>query len=137
MKDKALKTALILTHIFFVLLVIVVILLPWLITLYVEWQQRYTGIATTIMVTCYPLAPVVALIIFKLRKLIKNIMNGLTLTKENSNCFKIISLCCLVISLVCLIAGRFYIPFFIVGATFLFLALLCFIFTAIFMPNED
>ena len=50
---------------------------------------------------------------------------------------KVIVLCCLAIALITLIAGRFYLPFYIVGGTFMFLALVSYTMKAVFLTLSE
>ncbi len=136
MKNKLLKTSLVLTNVFIILLIIIAAALPWMVTWYVEIKGREASLPATIMVTCYPCAPLVAMIIIKLRSILKNALSGVILGKENSKNFNIISICCIIIAAITLISGRFYLPFFIVSGTFAFLALLCFVLKSIFYEEE-
>lgn len=122
-----------LTDIFLCLLVLVALSLPFLVTWYVEYTGRLESLATTIMVTCYPCAPFTGLALFYLRKVLKNVQKGEYSNPENVKNLKYMSLCCIMVALITLIAGRFYLPFFLVAGTFLFLALLIFVFRNIFI----
>lgn len=122
-----------LTDIFLCLLVLVALSLPFLVTWYVEYTGRLESLATTIMVTCYPCAPFTGLALFYLRKVLKNVQKGEYSNPENVKNLKYMSLYCIMVALITLIAGRFYLPFFLVAGTFLFLALLIFVFRNIFI----
>lgn len=132
-KVNSIKFSIMLTDIFLVLLVIVAITLPFLVTGYVEWKGRLESLATTIIVTCYPCAPFTWLSLFYLRKVLKNIAKRDEKNPDNIKFLKYMSICCVIISLITLVAGRFYLPFFLVAGTFLFLALLIFVFRNIFI----
>lgn len=132
-KANSIKFSLMLTDIFLCLLVLVALSLPFLVTWYVEYTGRLESLATTIMVTCYPCAPFTGLALFYLRKVLKNVQKGEYSNPENVKSLKYMSLCCIMVALITLIAGRFYLPFFLVAGTFLFLALLIFVFRNIFI----
>lgn len=132
-KANSIKFSLMLTDIFLCLLVLVALSLPFLVTWYVEYTGRLESLATTIMVTCYPCAPFTGLALFYLRKVLKNVQKGEYSNPENVKNLKYMSLCCIIVALITLIAGRFYLPFFLVAGTFLFLALLIFVFRNIFI----
>ncbi|MBR3908421.1 MAG: DUF2975 domain-containing protein [Clostridia bacterium] len=132
-KANSIKFSLMLTDIFLCLLVLVALSLPFLVTWYVEYTGRLESLATTIMVTCYPCAPFTGLALFYLRKVLKNVQKGEYSNPENVKNLKYMSLCCIMVALITLIAGRFYLPFFLVAGTFLFLALLIFVFRNIFI----
>ena len=132
-KANSIKFSLMLTDIFLCLLVLVALSLPFLVTWYVEYTGRLESLATTIMVTCYPCAPFTGLALFYLRKVLKNVQKGEYSNPENVKSLKYMSLCCVMVALITLIAGRFYLPFFLVAGTFLFLALLIFVFRNIFI----
>ncbi len=93
---------------------------------YAEVMQRSTTLATTILVTCYPCAPFAAALLIYLRKLLKNVLAQNIFTDTNISILKKMYICCIIIAVITLIAGNFYMPFLIVGATFAFLALLLF-----------
>jgi hypothetical protein len=122
-----------LTDIFLVVLIAVAVLLPFLVTWYVEWAGRLESLATTIMATCYPCAPFAGLTLFYLHKLLKTIEKGEFPNPDNIKYLKYMAICCVIISIITLIAGKFYLPFFLVAGTFLFLALLIFVFRNIFI----
>ena len=132
-KANSIKFSLMLTDIFLCLLVLVALSLPFLVTWYVDYTGRLESLATTIMVTCYPCAPFTGLALFYLRKVLKNVQKGEYSNPENVKNLKYMSLCCIMVALITLIAGRFYLPFFLVAGTFLFLALLIFVFRNIFI----
>ena len=134
---KALKLCLILTDIFICALIIVAILLPLGVSWYVEVMHRSQSLPATIMVTCYPCAPILGIALVQLRKIIKRISADNIFCSDNSLGFKIIAACCLVIAVITLIAGRFYLPFYNVGGTFIFLALVAYTMRAVFLTLSD
>ncbi len=130
-KFNPIKLAIIVTTIFLAVLIGFTILLPWLVTWYVQIAQRHEGLVTTVMVTCYPCAPFTAVVLLTLRKLLKNIDVKNFNKAENSKLLKYMSISCLIIAAITLIAGRYYLPFYIVAATFMFLALIIYAFKSI------
>ncbi len=132
MNKKALKIAHWLTDVFIVLLVVCAIALPWLVTWYVETMGRNPKLPTIIMVTCYPCVPFTGALLLSLRKLLKNIYKGELFSDYSVKCFTRISLFCLIIAVITILAGKFYMPFFIVGTTFAFFSLLIYVFKTIF-----
>jgi hypothetical protein len=132
-KTHSIKFSLMLTDIFLCLLVLVAVSLPFLVTWYVEYTGRLEKLATTIMVTCYPCAPFIWLTLFYLRKVLTSIPKGELSHPDNSKYLKYMSICCIIVALITLVAGRFYLPFFLVAGTFLFLALLIYVFRNIFI----
>ena len=136
-KSKTLKIALTLTYIFLFLLIIVAASLPLLVTWYVEIKGRSASLPTTILVTCYPCAPFTAAILIYVKNLIKNALADDIFNESSVGYLKRISLCSLVISLITLFAGRYYLPFYIVGGTFAFLALIVFAFRSVFIAAKE
>lgn len=136
-KYKSLKAAVIITDIFIVLLIAMAIALPWLVTWYVEVVGRSASLPTTIMVTCYPCAPFAGATLMYLRRLLKYALKSDIFSCRSIKCLRRISICCFIIAVITLFAGRYYLPFYIVGATFAFLALLVFALKAIFMNVEN
>ncbi|MBR4099470.1 MAG: hypothetical protein IKK55_00580 [Clostridia bacterium] len=132
-KVNTIKFSLLLTDIFLILLVALAFFLPFLVTWYVELTGRLESLATTIMVTCYPCAPFTGLTLFYLRKVLKNIEKGDCNSPDNIKYLMYMGICCIIIAFITLIAGKFYLPFFIVAATFLFISLLVFVFRNIFI----
>ncbi len=132
-KTNSIKFSIILTDIFLIVLFLVAISLPMLVTWYVKYTGRNENLATTLMVTCYPCAPFTGLTLFYLRKVLKNIKNGNYTSKENIKLLKYMCLCCVIIATITLIAGRFFLPFYLVAGTFLFITLLIFVFRNIFI----
>ena len=135
-KHKSLRIAHIITDLFFVLLIILSICLPLLVTWYVEFKGRSASLFTTILVTCYPCVPFAGASLLFLRRLIKNARKDEIFSPSSIRCLKNISACFIIISVITLVAGRFYLPFYIVGVTFAFLSLLIFAIKAIFMDME-
>ncbi len=136
-KVNLIKSSIILTTVFIILIFIVAVFLPMLVTWYVEKTNRLENLATIIMVTCYPCAPFTMLSLWYLRKVLKNILNKEFLSNDNTKYLKYMSICCVMISLITIIAGRYYLPFFIVAATFLFLSLIIFVFRNILIELQQ
>ncbi|MBQ1988948.1 MAG: DUF2975 domain-containing protein [Clostridia bacterium] len=137
MNNKSLKAAIILTYIFMAILVVLVIALPMLVTWYVEIRGKSASLPTTMMVTCYPCAPFTGISLFCLKKPLKNAINDELFSLSSIRCLKYIAVSCAVITVITLIAGRYYLPFYIVGATFAFLGLLAFSFMAVLQNHEE
>lgn len=129
--QKSVKLCIILTDIFLCVLVITAALLPFGVSWYAEVMHRSRTLASTIMVTCYPCAPFLGFALLRLRQILKTVQNGEFPCNKASHNFRVICCCCLIISLITLIAGRYYMPFYIVCGTFLFLSLLIYVFNAI------
>lgn len=136
-KINLVKLSIVLITIFIILILIIAALLPFLVTWYVEKANRLESLATTIMVTCYPCAPFTILSLLYLRKLLKSVMSKNILSDENIKNLKYMAICCLIISVITIVAGRFYLPFFIVSATFLFLSLLIFVFRSVLIEYKQ
>lgn len=136
-KIKPIKLAILLTNIFLILLVIFTIALPYMVTWYVETMGRKASLPATIMVTCYPCVPFVAGSLICLKRLLKNGLNGELFHHSSMRYMRNISLFCVIIAIITLVAGRFYLPFYIVGATFAFLSLLIFSLRAIFIAETE
>ena len=125
------KLAITVTTVFLAVLIAFSVMLPWLVTWYVQIAQRHETLVTTIMVTCYPCAPFAAIILLTLRKLLKNLNIKNYNKVENSKLLKYMSISCVIIALITLIAGRYYLPFYIVAATFMFLSLIIYAFKSV------
>ena len=123
---KVIKLCRILTEVSIALLIIITVFLPFGISWYVETMHRSQTLPATVMVTCYPCAPFVGIALFMLRRILIRAYDGVFFTGANSKDIRVISVCCAVIAVITLIAGRYYLPFYIVGFTFAFLALLTF-----------
>ncbi|MBQ3053158.1 MAG: hypothetical protein IJD55_05625 [Clostridia bacterium] len=133
---KTMKICVILCNVFLVILFCFAIALPWLVTWYVKITGREDALLTTVMVTCYPCVPFAAAALLYLRRVLKNALKGEAFSQSSTHALKNLSFSCLVISVITLVAGRFYLPFYIVGATFAFLALLVFSLKGIFASAE-
>lgn len=123
---KVIKLCRILTEVSIALLIIITVFLPFGISWYVETMHRSQTLPATVMVTCYPCAPFVGIALFMLRRILIRAYDGVFFTGANSKDIRVISVCCAVIAVITLIAGRYYLPCYIVGFTFAFLALLTF-----------
>ncbi|MBR7133493.1 MAG: DUF2975 domain-containing protein [Clostridia bacterium] len=124
--NKALKLCLLLTNIFFGILIVFTVALPFMVTWYVETMRRSASLAATILVTCYPCVPFVAAILVFLKKLLKNAASDRLFSVDSQTYLKRIAVCSIIIAAITFVAGKFYLPFLIVGATFAFLSLLIF-----------
>lgn len=129
---KCIKLSIIITNIFLIVLFFFAIALPWLVTWYVETMKRSATLAATVMVTCYPCVPFAAACLLLTRKLLKNALAKKLFSENSTLCLRRLSACCIVISAITLIAGKFYLPFLIVGAAFAFISLLTFSLKCIF-----
>ena len=129
---KCLKLSIIITNIFLVILLFFTLTLPWLVTWYVETMNRSATLAATVMVTCYPCVPFATACLLLTRRLLKNAMAKKLFSENSILCLRRLSACCIVISVITLIAGKFYLPFLIVGAAFAFIYLLNFSLKCIF-----
>ena len=125
-KIKSIKLSIAVTNILLIVLLIFTVCLPWMVSWYVETMRRSSSLAATVLVTCYPCAPFVAAALIFLRRLLKNVLEKGLLREENFSLMKKITVCCTIIAAITLIAGKFYFPFFLVSATFIFVALLLF-----------
>ena len=132
-KTHTIKFSIMLTETFIFLLIAIAAALPFLVTWYVNLTGRLESLATTIMVTCYPCAPFVGLSLFYLRRVLKKIDKDDYANPKNIKHLKYMAICCIIVAVITLIAGRFYLPFFLVAGTFLFLALLIIVFRNIFI----
>lgn len=125
-KYKHIKISILLIDICIFLLAVFVFFLPFAITWYAEVMGRGPKLATTVMVTCYPCVPFGGIILVSMRKFLKHILKDCLFTEYSIDKLKIICICCIVIAAITIVAGNFYMPFFIVGGTFLFLSLISF-----------
>ena len=112
-KINLIKLSIILTTIFLVILIAFAVMLPWLVTWYVQIAGRHESLATTMLVTCYPCAPFTAIVLLTLRKLLKNIDQKILNKDQNLKLLKYMAISCVIISAITLIAGRYYLPFYI------------------------
>lgn len=122
---KSLIFSLIVIDISIVVLFALAISLPWLVTWIVEVKDKDSSLPSIFMLTCYPCAPFAAVALFGLRKLIKNCINGLVFGDKNIRMLKLISICCLAGAVITLVAGRFYMPFYVVSIAAAGCALVC------------
>jgi len=121
---KSVKLSIILTDVFILLLIIGAIVLPWVVTWYVEFKHREPSLPTTIMLTCYPCVPFAAVVLVTLRKILKTIEKNQFFTNKNCERLKRISWCCYIVTIIMLIAGRFYLPFYVCAVCTAFIGLI-------------
>ena len=112
---RSAKLSLFVTYVFMVALLLCVIFLPMIVTWYVEVKGRDQTLPTTIMLTCYPLVPFAAIVLFSLRRLLINLLSGLVIGEQNIKMLKRISICCLAAGLIMIFVGHRYMPFYIAG----------------------
>ena len=112
---KSVKITFIVINIAIVVLFALAIALPWLVTWFVEVRHKDGGLPAVVMLTCYPSLPFAAVALFSLRKLLKNILNGLVFGDQNITALRKISICCACGAVITFIAGFYYLPFFVVS----------------------
>lgn len=125
-KYKHIRISILLIDICFFLLAVFVVTLPFIITWYAEVMGRGPNLATTVMVTCYPCVPFGWAILLSIRRFLKHTLKGLLFSQYCVDQLKNSCICCVIIAAIMIIAGNFYMPFFIVGGTFMFLSLISF-----------
>ncbi len=76
-----------------------------------------------VKVAFYCCAPLVALALWKLDKLLRNILREEVFIHENVNCIRFVRWCCLAVSLICLPAAWFYPPLVFMAVIMAFLSL--------------
>lgn len=137
---KSVMLSLIITYVFMVLLVIGMVVLPMLVTWYVEYKGREASLPTTIMLTLYPCSPFAATALWSLRGVFKGILEGNTFTAENVIRLKRISWCAFAVMAVMLYSGRFYLPFYVCAMCAAFIGLILRVFKNIIegeLPIEE
>ncbi len=112
---NSLKLSFVIINISIVLLFALAVILPWLVTWYVEVRQKDAGLPAVVMLTCYPCLPFAAIALFSLRKLLKNMLGGLVFGDQNIAALKKVCVCCLCDAVITLVAGYFYMPFYVVS----------------------
>ena len=125
-KNNLIKLSIYITDAFLLALIILAVILPFSVTWYAEKMGRSPTLAATVMVTCYPCVPFAAIALFLLRKLLYLAIDGELISEKGEKYIKNIAICCIVIAVITLIAGKFYLPFWIVSAALSFIALLSF-----------
>lgn len=141
---KSIRFSLAVTYIFMALLAVATFMLPSVITLYVEKMHRSGDLATVVMLAYYPCLPVAAVVLFKLRTLLKNFLDDNFASMENVDILKIVAICCLLVGVFLVGIGFFYMPFYFLGAAAAFCSLLAHVFknimhgvTVMNEENED
>lgn len=112
---KSTKLSLLIVNVSIILLFALAALLPWLVTWYVEVYNKDHGLPTVVMLTTYPCLPFMAATLFSLRKILKNILSGLIFGDKSINALRTVCVCCLACALITLVAGRYYMPFYVVS----------------------
>lgn len=112
---KSVKFTLVVINISIILLFALAVTLPCIVTWFVEVRHKNAGLPALVMLTCYPSLPFAAISLFSLRKLLKNILNGLVFGDKNISALRNISICCACGAVITFIAGFFYLPFFVVS----------------------
>lgn len=112
---KTVKITYLIINLSIIILFALAVALPWLVTWYVEIKHKNAGLPALVMLTCYPSFPFAVVALFSLRKLLKNILNGLVFGDNNITLFHRVTFCCLVGAGITFIAGFKYLPFFVVS----------------------
>lgn len=113
-KEKTLNFSFIIINISIVILFLLAITLPYIITWFVEIKHKDAGLPAVVMLTCYPCFPFAVVALFKLRKFIKNCINGLIFGDQNISLLKSVALCCVGGAAITFVAGYFYLPFYVI-----------------------
>lgn len=121
---KSAILSLILIYVFMVLLVVGMILLPVLVTWYVEYKGREASLPTTIMLTLYPCAPFAAASLWFLKNVVKEILSDNGITHKTVLNLKNISWCSFAVMAVMLFSGRYYLPFYVCAMCAAFIGLI-------------
>ena len=112
---KSVKFTFVVINIAIIVLFALAIALPWLVTWFVEVRHKDAGLPAVVMLTCYPSLPFAVAALFSLRKVLKNILNGLVFGDQNITALGTISVCCACGAVITFIAGFYYLPFFVVS----------------------
>ncbi len=92
-----------------------------------DWYQRLRPLglhaAAAIEIGFYCCAPAVALALWNLDKLLRNIRAAQVFTAGNVRCIRRVRWCCMAVGLICLPAGIFYPPLLFMTVIMAFLAL--------------
>lgn len=110
------RTALYMVYLFFALLIISAIALPFIVTWYVEVKGREQTLPAVIMLTCYPCFPFAAATLLSLKRLLKNVLDGLILGDKNLSLLRVAVIACFGVTAITLGAGKLYKPFYIIAA---------------------
>ncbi len=129
---KYAKITLAFTYISLVLLFLFAIFLPFLVSWYVETKGRDASLPTTLLLVTYPAIPFVAAIILSLRKILKNILQGLIFGDENVKMLSVISVCSLLLAVVFIFFGHRYLPYYVAGILMAGISLIVFTFRTMF-----
>lgn len=122
--DKSLKLSLVITYVFMAALVAVVILLPWLVGLYVDYTGKNESLAKVIMAVCYICSPAAAVALLSLRRMLRNLTASAVFCESNVSMLRRLSWCCVFAGIVTLASGWLYLPFFLIGIAAVFFALI-------------
>jgi len=117
---KSAKFTLFISYFLMLVLVALCISLPFLVNWYVEIKNRPADLATVVMLTCYPCAPLAFIALIAIKNFLKNLLKDNIKSEKNAKHLKTLSLCCFFAGLIMLVAGFFYMPFFIASASALF-----------------
>lgn len=112
---KSVKFTLAIINISIIILFALAVALPWIITWYTEVRHKDASLPTVVMLTCYPCLPFATVALFRLRKLLKNILDGLVFGDKNISALRIVSVCCLGGAAITLVAGFYYMPFWVIS----------------------
>lgn len=112
---KSVKLTLVVINISIIILFALAVTLPWIITWYTEVRHKDAGLPAVVMLTCYPCLPFAAVALFSIRRLLKNILNGLVFGDRNLTVLRTVSVCCAGGAAITFVAGFYYMPFFVVS----------------------
>ncbi len=113
--EKSAKLSLYLTDAIAVIVVLTAVFCPQLVNWYLTVTGKSGILKTVLIASVYSCIPAALVLLFCLRKLLKNIMKNLIFISSNVTLLRVISWCCALVSLITLAAGYFYMPFYFVG----------------------
>ena len=126
------RAALNMVYVFGVLLAVSAAALPFIVTWYVETRGRDQTLPATIMLTCYPCLPFAAAVLISLKRLLKNVLDGLILGDKNLSLLRAAAISFFAITVITLAAGRYYKPFYILAGCAAFCGLTFFVVRSLF-----
>ena len=93
-----------------IVLLALLFLMPGLLRWYMQLRPLGQRSAAAILIGFYCCAPIVALALWNLDKLLRTILRGQVFISSNVRCIRRVRWCCMLVALICLPAACFYPP---------------------------
>lgn len=137
-KDKSVMLSRVCVIIFAVILTIGCLMGPWIFQLFVKSRgDRLAGKLPLVLMTAYTSAIFIAIALYYLYQLLKNINKEQVFLKSNVRYLRCLSWCCFAVSIIYFLSGFYYSTLWVLTAMALFMSLILRVVKNVFAQAEE